>query len=576
MSFGPTQNYDDTTLGTWHPHPVLAALVRVAILAAPPLAALALGLAAARWAPATRLGIAPWLWLVLEVALATVVLLAVTQLTRRLLPLSTLLRLTVIFPDKAPSRLAVARRRYSPGTLRDQVDGAAERTEEHEHAAFLLELVAAIGAHDELTRGHSERVQAYAALIGTELGLTARDAAKLSWAALLHDVGKVGVPVEILSKPTRPTDAEWDVLAGHPIAGMEIAAPLAAWLGPWLEAVGQHHERWDGGGYPRGLAGAEISRAARIVAVADAFDAFTSARSYKTALSASAARAELARCSGTQFDPEVVRAFLAVGLGRLRRVAGPASLLAGLPGLASTPLPGTAALAGAGTALGTTGAALVAAGMIGAILSLSGLAAGTPIDVGGNHGGSGGVAAAAPASAGPWLDQASSPPSAAPPPDSRPSEPGAPPGGPAAAAAPVLPPPGPPPSGAPAPAPTPAPVTRTPCDVARAGSTTLPGANLVGCDLAGMTLTGDYSGADLTGADLTGATLTDIDLTGAKLDAVKLDRATIRSASFDTAKLTGASFMGATVTGSTFLGAKLAPATLDGALVSDCTFDPAS
>jgi HD domain-containing protein/pentapeptide repeat protein len=576
MSSGPTQNYDDAALGTWHPHPVLAALVRAVILAAPPLAALALGLAAARWAPATRLGISPWLWLVLEIAPATMVFLGMTRLTRRLLPLSTLLRLTMIFPDKAPSRLAVARRRYSPRTLRDAVDGAAARTEQHEHAELLLELVAAIGAHDELTRGHSERVQAYAALIGTELGLTARDAAKLSWAALLHDIGKVGVPVEILTKPTRPSDAEWEVLSGHPLVGMELAAPLAAWLGPWLDAVGQHHERWDGGGYPRGLAGVEISRAARIVAVADAFDAFTSVRSYKTSLSASAARAELARCSGTQFDPEVVRAFLTVGLGRLRRVAGPASLLAGLPGLASTPLPGAAALAGAGTAIGTSGAALVAAGMIGALLSLSGLAAGTPASAGSAHGGSSGVAASAaasPTSAGPVVVGESSP-TAAPTavsPSTPPAAPGVPAGGRAPIPAPAVPPPD-----APAPAPAPAAATRTPCNDARAGSTTLAGASLVGCDLAGVTLTGDYSGVDLTGADLTGATLTNVDLTGAKLDAAKLDRATILSVSFDTAKLTGASFMGATVTGSTFLGAKLAPATLDGAVVSDCTFDPAS
>jgi len=232
MASGPTQNYDDATLGQWRPHPVLAALVRGSLLAAPPLTALLFGLAAARWVPATRLGIAPWRWLVLEVALATVVLLAVTQVSRRLIPLSTLLRLTLIFPDRAPSRFAVARRRYSPESLRNYVESTVERTEQHEHAALLLDLVAAIGAHDEITRGHSERVQAYAALIGTELGLTAREAAKLSWAALLHDVGKIRVPAEILAKPTRPTDAEWDVLSGHPVAGMEIAAPLAAWLGP--------------------------------------------------------------------------------------------------------------------------------------------------------------------------------------------------------------------------------------------------------------------------------------------------------------------------------------------------------
>ncbi|HUX70242.1 MAG TPA: HD-GYP domain-containing protein [Cellulomonadaceae bacterium] len=393
MSSGPTQNYDDATLGRWRPHPVLAVLVRVVLLAFPLLAALAFGLGAARWAPAARFGMTPWLWLVLEIALAAVTLLAVTQVTRRLLPLSMVLRLTVIFPDKAPSRFAVARRRYSPEVLRHQVakPSVGERTGQQDHAAVLLDLVAAIGAHDDVTARHSERVQAYAALIGTELGLTPREAAELGWAALLHDVGKLGVPVEILTKSTRPTDAEWDVLSRHPAAGMELTAPLTAWLGPWLGAVGEHHERWDGGGYPFGLAGTEISRAARIVAVADAFDAFTSTRSYKTSLSASAARAELARCSGAQFDPEVVRAFLAVGLGRLRRIAGPASLLAGLPGLASTPLPSATALVGAGTTVGATGAAVAVAGVIGALLSMSGLVTSASTAAGATAGGPGGA-----------------------------------------------------------------------------------------------------------------------------------------------------------------------------------------
>ncbi|MHB1492014.1 MAG: HD domain-containing phosphohydrolase [Cellulomonas sp.] len=576
MSSGPTQNYDDVTLGRWRPHPVLAVLVRVVLLSFPPLAALAFGLGAAQWVPAARLGITPWLWLVLEIALAAVILLAMTQVTRRLLPVSMLLRLTVIFPDKAPSRFAVARRRYSPDVLRHRVARApvGERTGQQDHVALLLDLVAAIGAHDDITARHSERVQAYAALIGTELGLTPREAAELSWAALLHDVGKIDVPVEILTKPTRPTDAEWDLLSRHPAAGMEIAAPLTAWLGPWLTAIGEHHERWDGGGYPLGLAGTEISRAARIVAVADAFDAFTSSRSYKTSLSASAARAELARCSGAQFDPEVVRAFLAVGLGRLRRVAGPASLLAGLPGLASTPLPSAAALVGAGTTVGATGAAVAVAGVIGALLSLTGLVTGASTAAGatataGGPGGAGIPVASIPALQ-PTPTLASSPAalptavsSAADALASRPPLP-------TTTAAPL----------STQPAPTsvpsstfvrPAPV---PCDLARAGSRSMVGADLVGCDLEGVTLTGNYSGVNLAGADLAGATLTDLDLTGATLDGAKLDEAAITDTSFDTARLAGASFTGATVTRSSFLGARLAPTILDDALVRDCTFDP--
>ncbi len=591
MSSGPTQNYDDETLGQWRPHPLVAALVRVVLLALPPLAALVLGLTSARWASPARLGIAPWLWLVLEIGLATAALLITATVARRLLPLSTLLRLTLIFPDKAPSRFAVARRRHSPDVLRDRVARAIEPTEQEAHAALLLDLIAAIGAHDDVTAGHSERVQAYAALIGTELGLTAREAAKLGWAALLHDVGKITVPAEILTKPTRPTDAEWEVLSGHPAAGMEITAPLSAWLGPWTDAVGQHHERWDGGGYPLGLSGTEISRAARIVAVADAFDAFTSTRSYKRSLSASAARAELARCSGEQFDPEVVRAFLAVGLGRLRRVAGPASLLAGLPGLGSTPLPSVASLVAAGATVGTTGVAVAVAGLIGAVLSLSGLATDVPTGASTADALSSGVGAAVvPASGGAGTPFA---PGSAPLASSTagsPSAGGAVPGRgvPGATASPTSSPltapavPAAPSPNPPARAPIPTSSvgttqpTSTPCDQARAGSTSQVGADLSSCDLAGVTLTGDYSGVDLTGADLTGATLTRLDLSGAKLDGADLGGATISATSFETAKLTGASFAGATVTGSSFVGTKLAPTTLKGAAVSDCSFDPGS
>jgi hypothetical protein len=225
--------------------------------------------------------------------------------------------------------------------------------------------------HDHLTRGHSERVQAYSALIGTELGLSGQDAAMLSWAALLHDVGKLRVPASVLSKPGEPSPTEWNLLAGHPDAGMEIARPLGEWLGPWLEVIGQHHERWDGAGYPHGLAGTQISLGARIVAVADAYDVITSARSYKRALPAAAARAELARCAGEQFDPQVVRAFLAIGLGRLRRVAGPLNLLSVLPGLRSS----AADLPTAVQRLATVGA-VKSTGAVGLVLAVSTAAAG--------------------------------------------------------------------------------------------------------------------------------------------------------------------------------------------------------
>lgn len=376
MPPGPIQNYEDESLGAWRPRPVLAWCIRVGLALVPAAMAVLFGLAAVRWVPAESLGMNRWVWLAAEVACATALLLLTTRLTRRLLPMTTLLRLTVFFPDEAPSRLGVAMRHYSPAVLVRRLDTARQQgrpvDQDQQHASFLLDLVAAVHAHDQVTRGHCERVQGYAALIGTELGLSEQDAARLSWAALLHDVGKLHVPAEIITKPGRPTDEEWDVLATHPAAGATIAHPLADWLGPWFHAIGQHHERWDGAGYPAGLAGSAISQGARIVAVADAFDTITSARSYKKPLPAAAARAELARCAGSQFDPEVVRAFLAVSLGRLRRVAGPLSVLSALPGLQSV-APNAGSLVPGASQVATTMTAVTGAGVLGLTLSLTGV-----------------------------------------------------------------------------------------------------------------------------------------------------------------------------------------------------------
>ncbi|HEX5333224.1 MAG TPA: HD domain-containing phosphohydrolase [Cellulomonas sp.] len=599
MSSGPTQNYDDTALGQWKPHPVLAVCVRVLVVALPPLGAIVFGLAAVRWASAARLGMNIWLWLAVEVAASTVLLVVAGRACRRLLPLSALLRLTAYFPDRAPTRFAVARRRYSPQVLHRRVEARRRRDQdldgEHQHAALLLDLVANITEHDDSTRGHSERVQAYAALIARELGLSARDSAKLSWAALLHDVGKLRLDAALLNKAGLPTDDEWAVLATHPAEGMELTRPLGAWLGEWADAIGQHHERWDGNGYPRGLAGPSISRGARIVAVADAYDAITSARAYKKPLTASAAREELARCSGQQFDPEVVRAFLAIGLGRLRVVAGPASVLSALPGLGSTPLSNLASVASGATTAVTTVAAVGFAGIVGAVLAMTGVPA-DAAPTGGSADSAAGVVVAPSAEPSPPASRPSPtstagvvpPPAGAPTPGSTPSRGDfLPPRDPPPAGA--VPPPGslppadvapsptvgPSPTGPAAPPPTAAstavPVA-TPCARAQAGDMALAGADLSGCDLAGRTLTGDFAGANLVAADLTGATLTMLDLSGAKLTGTKLNGATITATSFDQGLLTGAIFTDATVSSSSFVGASLGPATLNDARVSDCTF----
>ena len=279
-------------------------------------------------------------WWVLLSGAATVVLVVVDRLARRLLPLAALFKLSLVFPDQAPSRFRTAMRSRTVESLEQQV--ARARAGEAENtpvtaAEHLLALVARLDSHDRLTRGHADRVRAYAQMIGEELRLESKDIELLNWAALLHDIGKLGVPTEILTKQGLPTSSDWLALRRHPEHGEALVAPLRGWLGAWADAVGQHHERWDGRGYPRGKAGDDITLAARIVAVADVFDVITSARSYKSAASTTRAREEISRCAGKQLDPRAVRAFLSVGLGRLRFAMGPLSWLAHLPILGRIP-----------------------------------------------------------------------------------------------------------------------------------------------------------------------------------------------------------------------------------------------
>ena len=195
-----------------------------------------------------------------------------------------------------------------------------------------------MSVHDSITRGHAERVRAYSSLLGRQLGLTHDELDRLNWAAILHDIGKLEVSPEILNKAGRPTEEEWESLRRHPLYGEALVEPMREWLGEWADAVGHHHERWDGQGYPRGVAGEEIPRAGRMVAVADAFDVMTSSRSYKEPATPAEGRAELVRCAGTQFDPRYVRAFVDVSLSRMRLVMGPLSWLTHAPLLARIPL----------------------------------------------------------------------------------------------------------------------------------------------------------------------------------------------------------------------------------------------
>jgi hypothetical protein len=291
---------------------------------------------------------------------STIVLYGVDRLTRRMLPLAALLSLTLVFPDEAPSRFKIAMRSGGTAELRRRLDeyrrmGADEPAVA---ATRLLELVADLSVHDRLTRGHSERVRAYSQMIGDELGLTADEIDRLRWAALLHDIGKLEIPFEILNKPGRLTAEEYDTIKRHPEIGARLTAPLAGWLGQSVRAVEEHHERWDGNGYPNGLRGTDISLAARIVAVADAFDVMTSVRSYKKPGTAADARAELARCAGTQFDANVVRAFLSISLGKLRLAMGPLSWLTQLAFIPTRLAAATAAAPALMAAAGMTAAAV--------------------------------------------------------------------------------------------------------------------------------------------------------------------------------------------------------------------------
>ncbi|HEX4805136.1 MAG TPA: diguanylate cyclase, partial [Conexibacter sp.] len=188
---------------------------------------------------------------------------------------------------------------------REQDDVEAER-----YLAVVLDLAEAIDVRFSGSARHSETVGRYAELMARELGLSERRVGRVRLAGLLHDIGKVGVPDAILLKPGKLTDAERKVIIRHPELGAQILEhPSLRDVQAWVLA---HHERPDGHGYPRGLFGPELPLEARIVAVADAYEAMTSDRSYRDAIGHARARAELRRHAGTQFDADVVEAFLAV------------------------------------------------------------------------------------------------------------------------------------------------------------------------------------------------------------------------------------------------------------------------
>ena len=368
---GPTQGAErhTTSVGRWKSHPWLARFLRASILLLPVVVAVGFTWLAGRLLPPERVGLGRWVWMGLVFVLANFVLAALRRVTRRLTPLVALMKLTLVFPDQAPSRTKATLRKSNSRTLLRQMEEARARGETTGaalHGDYLVQLLKDLNDHDRLTRGHSERVRAYAEMLGEELRLGEDDMNKLRWSALLHDAGKLEVPHEILNKDGLPTDDEWLILSGHPAAGGRLLEPLRPWLGDWVHSADQHHCRWDGNGYPEKLAGTDIAFSGRLVAVADAYDVMTSPRSYKKSLGPEIARQELTDCAGAQFDPTMVRAFLNISLGRLRTVAGPLAWFANLLGTAQVPVPIATTITAAG------GSALVASAGL-AVASLSGL-----------------------------------------------------------------------------------------------------------------------------------------------------------------------------------------------------------
>jgi putative nucleotidyltransferase with HDIG domain len=209
--------------------------------------------------------------------------------------------------------LVVAKQRYE-NHLEELVE---QRTAELDRALNSLEgsyrstlkaLTAALETRDSETHGHSERVVSYSLRLGREYGLNSAEMKSLEFGSLLHDIGKIGVPDSILRKPAKLTEEEWVRMREHPLHGQQILRGIEFLQGA-SRVVAQHHEKWDGTGYPLGLRNEEIDICARIFAVADAFDAITSDRVYRRGKPYEAAAQELDDWAGRQFDPKVVEAF---------------------------------------------------------------------------------------------------------------------------------------------------------------------------------------------------------------------------------------------------------------------------
>jgi putative nucleotidyltransferase with HDIG domain len=228
-------------------------------------------------------------------------------------------------------RLELARQKYRRSLENRVREKTAElsralRDLESTYSQTLWSLVAALDAREHETGDHSQRVVRYSLAVARRLGLPESDLPELGRGALLHDIGKIGVPDAILLKPGKLNEAEWAEMKRHPRIGYEILRSID-FLDRSAEMVLSHQERWDGRGYPRGLVAEDIPIAARIFAIADTYDAMTSDRPYRKALSADAAREEIARCAGTQFDRRCAEAFLSMRHAEMLELARPTETL---------------------------------------------------------------------------------------------------------------------------------------------------------------------------------------------------------------------------------------------------------
>ncbi len=218
----------------------------------------------------------------------------------------------------AAARAALEQARAAGGGQAVVFGGSSENGDavlELGHGGVIAALASALQERDRYTSDHSESVVDLTARVGEALALNSKEINRIRTAALLHDIGKVGVPDEVLHKPGPLTEQEWEIMREHPAIGERILRAIPG-LGDVARIVRHEHERWDGKGYPDQLAGAEIPIGSRIILACDAYHAMTSDRPYRQGMEHAKAMAELSDNAGTQFDPEVVEALVGYLFGR--------------------------------------------------------------------------------------------------------------------------------------------------------------------------------------------------------------------------------------------------------------------